>query len=98
MARADLSLSEAVAELLKRRPAWVGLGLVVRVRLEVQVLAANGAETGAVGRMQDLVGQRQSDRIARPGRQLELVVDDVLAAELLRRTSVGGVVLARVHV
>src|SRR5687767_5951699 len=65
---------EAVAELLERRPARVGLELVVRMRLDVQVLAADGAEAGAVRGVQDLLGQLEGNRVARPGGQLELVV------------------------
>ena len=57
--------------------------LLVRVRLVVQVLAADGAEAGAVGPAEDLVGQRERDRVARPGRDVELVADDVRRRQLL---------------
>ncbi len=97
--RLRASLLQPVAELLERGPARVGNELVVGVRLHVQVLAADRAEAGAVGRVQDLLGQLERDRVARPGGQLELVVvDDVLAAELVGRARVGGVVLAGVDV
>ena len=66
------------------------------VRLEVQVLAADGAEAGAVGRVQDLIRQRERDRVARPGGELELVVDDVLAPQLRCVSRLVRVVLARV--
>jgi len=54
----------------------------VLVRLVVQVLAALAAEAGAVGAAEDLVGQRERDRVARPLRQLEVVADHVLRLHL----------------
>ena len=48
------------------------------VRLGVEVLAADGTEPGAVGAAEDLVGQRERDRVARPGREVEPVVLEVL--------------------
>ena len=47
------------------------------VRLVVQVLAADRAETGAVGAAEDLVRQLERERVARPGGEVELVVLDV---------------------
>src|SRR5215204_3558271 len=63
-------LLQTVAKLFERRPARVGLHLVVGVWLEVQILAAHGAETGAIRRVQDLDGERERDRIAGTRRQL----------------------------
>ena len=37
------------------------------VRLDVQVFAAHGAEPLAVGPAEDLLGQREGNRVARPG-------------------------------
>ena len=41
------------------------------------------AEACAVGVVEDLIRQRERDRVASPGRQLELIVDHVLAPKLL---------------
>ena len=61
----------------------------------VEVLAADGAEPRAVGPAEDLVGQREHDRVARPGGQVELVVVDVRATLLLGGLVAVGLVLAR---
>ena len=74
---------ELLFELRERGPARVGLGLAVVVRLVVQVLAADRAEAGAVGLAEDLVRQLERDRVARPGREVELVVLEVDRAQLL---------------
>ena len=60
-----------IAQRFERGPARVGGRLLVRVRLVVQVLAALGAEAGAVGAAEDLVRQRERDRVARPLRDVE---------------------------
>ena len=54
------------------------------VRFGVEILAADGTEPGAVVAAEDLVGQRQGDRVARPGGQVELVVVEVLGALVVR--------------
>jgi hypothetical protein len=54
------------------------------VRLDVQILAADRAEAGAVGCVQDLIGQARGRSRRAPSGELELVVDDVLAAQLDR--------------
>src|SRR6266550_2867660 len=75
---------EPLFEALERRPARVGLGLVVLVRLGVQVLAADRAEAGAIEVAKDLVRQRERQRIACPAREVELVVVEVGRAHLVR--------------
>src|SRR6185503_18159147 len=70
---------ELLFEVGERRPAGVWLGLVVVVRLVVQVLAADRAEAGTRGPAEDLVRQLERDRVARPGGKVELVVGEVLA-------------------
>ena len=93
---ASRPLLELAAELVERRPARVGGDLVVRVRLVVQILAADRAEAGAVGRVEDLVGQREGERVARPGGEVERVVGDVGRAQLLVVAGIRRLVLARV--
>lgn len=66
------------------------------VRLDVQVPAADRAETRAVGPAEDRVGKTEGDLVARPGTDVELAVGDVLAAELLVAPGVGRLVLLRV--
>jgi hypothetical protein len=80
---------------LQRSPAWVRVALEVLVRLDVQVLAAHGAEPSAVLSAEDLLGKLESDRIARPRTQLELAVGDVVRVQLVRRRGVEVVELAR---
>ena len=63
--------------------------------LDVQVLAAHGAQPGAVRPAEDLIRQLESDRVARPGAQMELVVDHVVRAELVRCRCVRVVELTR---
>src|SRR5438105_1716569 len=66
------------AERFEGRPAGVPHDLVVRVRLHVQILAALRAEARAVGSAEDLVRQRERNRVARPGREVDgLVADDI---------------------
>ena len=48
------------------------------VRLGVEILAAIGTQAGAIVAAEDLVGQRERDRVARPGREVEPVVGEVL--------------------
>ena len=79
-------------ERLERRPAGIDRLLGVLVRLDVQVLAADRAETGAVGAAQDLVGERERYLVPRPRAGVELPVGDVLAAQLLVGAGVGRVV------
>jgi hypothetical protein len=67
----------------------------VRVRLVVQVPAANRAEAGAVGAAEDLVRERERGRVARPAREVEAVVDGVLRRELLGVAGARRLVLAR---
>jgi hypothetical protein len=68
----------------------------VLVRLEVQVLAADRTEAGAVGPAEDLLRKRQRDRVARPGIHVELVVDEVRRAQLVASLRIRRLVLARV--
>ena len=74
---------QPVPQLFERAPPRVGLEIRVLVRLYVQILAAVRAEACAVGAAQDLLRQRERDRISRPRADLELLVDDVLRAEAL---------------
>ena len=66
------------------------------VRLAVEVLAADGAEPGAVRLAEDLVGQREHHRVAPPPREIELVVCDVGRLELLVSVRILGLILASV--
>ena len=58
--------SEIVAKAAQRVPAGVGALLHVLVRLDVQVLPAHRAETGAIGIAEDLLGDLERDRVAEP--------------------------------
>src|SRR4051794_16781813 len=69
--------SEPVAELGEGRPPRVGLRLAVLVRLQVEILAADAAESGAVRAAEDLVGKRQDQRVAGPRREVEAVLREV---------------------
>jgi hypothetical protein len=64
-------------------PARVRLALVGVVRRAVQVLAAHGAEAGAVLAADDLRRQGQRERVARPGAHVEVALVEVGRAELL---------------
>src|SRR2546423_4181795 len=68
---------EPVSQVCQRGPAGVCSLLVVRVRVGVQILAANGAEPRAVGPAEDLQRQRERDRVAGPGREVEPVLVEV---------------------
>ena len=64
------------------------------VRLDVEVLAADGTETGAVEAAEDLVRERERDRVVRPGGEVDAVVREVLGP-LLVALRLGGLVLAQ---
>jgi hypothetical protein len=66
----------------------------VLVRLLVQVLATERAEACAVGAAENLVRQGQRDRVARPRREVEVAVDDIGRAQLVRIVRVRRLVLA----
>ncbi len=70
--------------------------IVVGVRLHVQIFATDRAETSAVGVVEDLIRQRECDRVAGPGCELELILEDVLALELIVPAGGRGVVLTRI--
>ncbi len=72
-----------LAERLEGGPARVGALVDVLVRLDVEILAADRAEAGAVVAAEDLIGQRKRDLVVRPGREVELVVDEVLGPLVL---------------
>src|SRR5436190_526984 len=74
---------EPVAELGEAAPARVDDLLIMRVRLVVQVPAADRAQARAVGAAEDLVRERERGRVPRPAREVEAGVDDVLGRELL---------------
>ena len=65
------------------------------VRLDVQVLAAHGAEAGAVGPAEHLVGDGERELVTGPGADVEVALDDVLGAELGVRPPVDRLVLLR---
>ena len=68
----------------------------MRVRLVVQVLAADGAKAGALRPAKDLVGKCERDRVTGPRAQVQLVVRQVRSAELVRPFGwISGLVLAR---
>src|SRR5207247_4439408 len=87
------SSAEVVPERLEGGPARVAVLLLVGVRLVVQVLAAFGAEAGAVGPAEDLVREGERDGVARPGGDVELVVVEIRGRQLLV-VGRGGLVLA----
>ncbi len=64
------------------------------VRLEVEVLPANGTEPGTVGTAEDFVRQRKRDRVVSPGGEVEPVVLEVLRP-LLVSLRLRGLVLAK---
>src|SRR5258705_12398928 len=76
-------LGALVAEGFEAGPAGVAVLLFVLVRLVVQVLAADVAESRAVGTAEDLLPQGKRDRVARPARPVEHVALDVLRGHLL---------------
>ena len=53
------------------------------MRVGVQVPPTDRAEPGAVGPAEDLVGQLEHERVARPGRQIELAVLEVGRPQLI---------------
>src|SRR5262249_22646879 len=87
--------SQLLAQAFERRPARVGRLVLVRVRLLVQVLATGRAEAGAVGAAEDLVRQRERDRVTRPAGQVEAVVDEGRRPQLVRPVRIRRLVLAR---
>src|SRR3954449_136666 len=76
------------------RPARVGLALVGVVWRAVQILAADGAEAGAVLTADDLRRERERPRVARPRAHVEVPLVEIGRAELL--PAAGLVDLARV--
>ena len=64
------------------------------VRVDVQVLPTDRAEPCAVGSAENLLGELERDRVACPGRDVQVVVGDVVGAKLVRLWSVGIVELA----
>src|SRR5439155_16785235 len=80
---------KTVSKFRQGRPARVGLRLAVVVGLATQVLAANRAEAGAVVPAEDLVGQLERERVARPGGEVELVVLEVRRGQLFVVGRVG---------
>src|SRR5438093_9956794 len=68
---------EPVAQLRERGPARVSFGFLVYMPLAVQILAAHRAEASALRAAQDLLRQRQCERVARPLREIDAVVGGV---------------------
>ena len=97
-ARRDLvadSPLELFLQRFERGPARVGGELLVRMRLLVQVLAADRAEARAVGAVQDLLRQLERERVARPGGEVERVIRDVRRFELLVARRIVRLILGR---
>ena len=92
----ESALARLAPQGLEGGPARVDGLLLVRVRLDVEILAADGAEAGAVWPAEDLVGHREGDLVSRPGRDVELAVRQVLRAELLVRARIARLVFLRV--
>lgn len=85
---------QRVAQLFERRPSRIELEVGMLVRLHVQVFPTHGAETGALGRAEDLLRQRESDRVAHPRADIEGVVRDVVGAKAVGRIRTAVVELA----
>jgi DNA-binding transcriptional LysR family regulator len=68
----------------------------VLVRLEVQVAAADRAESRAVGPAEDLLGKLERDHVARPPADIQTVVGHVLGVALVGGARVRVVELAGV--
>src|SRR5580765_6444162 len=62
--------------------------------LEVQVLAADRTEPRAVGPAENLLRQRERDRITRPTMHVELVVREIGRSQLVAALGVRGLILA----
>src|SRR6266540_1815794 len=82
------------AQALERRPAGFCRLLLVRVRLRVEILPADGTETGAVRAAEDLVRQGEGDGVARPGGEVEVCVAEIRRPKLVRALRIGRLVLA----
>jgi hypothetical protein len=87
--------SELISQLLEGRPARIEPLFGVLVRFHVEILAADRAETGALGPAENLLRQLVGDRFARPDAQVELVVGDVIGSKLVRGSSGRIVELTR---
>src|SRR3989442_10002925 len=85
---------QLLAQALERGPAGIGLLILVLVGIVVQALPALRAEPRAIRAAEDLVRQGQSDRVARPRRQIEVVLVQVRRAELVVAPGVFRLVLA----
>lgn len=88
--------SEPIAELLESCPAWVGRLVLVLVWLAVEIAPADVAKPRTIGAAEDLLRKLERNRIPRPLRELEPVVDDVRARKLLVAGILAGVILAPV--
>src|SRR5439155_24862705 len=72
-----------LAQLIEDGPARVGALLHVLVRLDVEVLATDGTEAGAIGPAEDLVRESERNRIVCPGGEVDSVVLEVLGPLVL---------------
>src|SRR5215210_275422 len=86
---------QLVPDLRERGPARVWLAVVVRMPLDVQVLAADGTEARAVGAAEDLRRQSEHERVARPGGEVKPVVVEVRRPQLVRTAGARRLILAR---
>lgn len=86
---------EVVLELSQRGPSWIRLAARVLVGLDVQVFPADRAQAGAVGAAENLLGNLERDRVPRPGSDLKLILGDVVRTQLVPRSRIRVVELAR---
>ena len=82
--------------MLESRPTWVARLVLVLVWLAVEIAPADVAEPRAIGAAEDLFRKLERDRVSRPLRELEPIVYDVRARELLVPGILAGVILAPV--
>src|SRR5204862_4798976 len=68
---------------------------LVLVGVTVEMAPAHGTEARAVVPAEDLLRERQRERVARPGREIETILDDVRRRQLVRAARARGLVFAQ---